>query len=862
MDSNSLDHEAPSEPTLAEINRSKTAKSGGSSEIDFFISRRGGAAAIAQEVADILKDEGYTVLVQDYDIAYTADFIGAMDDALKRCRHLIVLLTNDYTASKFTMMEVTNFLAAAGRTADERRLVVLRLDESEPEGILASRVYGNLVGISDLQERKARILAAAEGRSTATPRRHKLFENVAPRDLNFTGRDDRLTEIHRLLRNSDKQTSTTHVAIHGLGGIGKSSLAAEYAHRYAGEYSGVWWAPSEQRALLLSSLAILAGKLDQRLADESDQEKAAKAGLTRLAGFATPILLIYDNVESPEALRDLLPTTGARVLMTTRWTDWAGRAAEIKLNVLGEDAAAQFLQTRATRVDVPGAIRLANALGCLPLALDHAGAYCRLAGTSLTFDAYRNKIDTRITRAPKGYPESVALTFSIAIERAAAEHMQAETLLGIFAFLAPECIPLDLITEKFLQEDDRTEALMALSAVSLVEHRTLDDGSPAVTLHRLVQAAMRAQLLSQARTTQIVEMVLNCLLEAVPEGAYDEPRHWAQCAKLLPHVLAFHGHALAAGVQSMNFALLSNRIGEFLYARASLDLSKAFFSHAIDAGKSSFGVRHVAVANSMNNLANVLQEIGPGVEAEHLLREALSIQIEVLGTKHPSYARTLTSLSALLHDQGRLDEAESLLRDAIALGERTIGRTHPDVSMRIGNLATLLRSRGQLAQAEELYRESIHSGETSLGRGHPQVLIRLSSLALVLQAEGRLKEAEGLYLEAIESGEKSLGPDHPHLAICLQNLANLLRDAGRTTEAERLYVRALTIFEERIGEDHINTARVRSNFAKLLLATDRAHDAKELAEAALSVHKKILGPDHPWTQDSIEIISGALDALS
>ena len=238
----------------------------------------------------------------------------------------------------------------------------------------------------------------------------------------------------------------------------------------------------EQRALLLSSLAILAGKLDRRLADESDQEKAAKAGLTRLAGFATSFLLIYDDVKSPEALRDLLPTTGARVLMTTRWTDWAGRAAEIKLNVLGEDAAAQFLQTHATRSRCAGCDQcLANAFACRSRSIMRAH-YCRLAGTSLTFDAYRNKIDTRITRAPKGYPESVALTFSIAIERAAAEHMQAETLLGIFAFLAPERIPLDLITEKFLQEDDRTEALMALSAVSLVEHRTLDDGSPAVTL--------------------------------------------------------------------------------------------------------------------------------------------------------------------------------------------------------------------------------------------------------------------------------------------------------------------------------------------------------------------------------------------
>src|SRR5262245_32387881 len=464
------------------------------SEIDFFISRRGSTADVAQEVATVLKEEGYTVLVQDYDIAYASDFIAAIDNALKRCRHLILLLTKDYTTSEYTMMEVTNFLAAAGRAADERRLVILRLDDSTPEGILASRVYGDLGGIDDPQERKRRILAAAEGRSTATQRRHKLFENVAPRDLNFAGRDQTLSELHGLLRTADGAPALTCAAIHGMGGLGKWLLAAESAHRFAPDYSGVWWAPAEQRMLLISSLAALAGKLDPRLADEPDQEKAAKAGLARLAGFATPFLLIYDNVESPESLRELLPLSGARVLVTTRWADWAGRAAEVKLDLLSEEAAAQFLQTRAGRQDAPGAARLAKALGCLPLALDHAGAYCRLAGASMSFDAYRNKIDARIARAPKGYPDSVARTFSLAIEKAAVEQPAAEKLLGFLAFLAPERIPLDLISEEILDEDNRTDALIALSAVSLVEHQTLEDDAAGVALHRLVQAAMRAQL--------------------------------------------------------------------------------------------------------------------------------------------------------------------------------------------------------------------------------------------------------------------------------------------------------------------------------------------------------------------------------
>ena len=830
-------------------------------EVDFFISRRGGAAAVAQEVAEVVKEEGYTVLVQDYDIPHSANFIAEIHDALTRCRHLIVLLTKDYTASRFTMMEVTNFLAAAGRTVGECRLVVLRLEDCEPEGVLAGSVYADLFGIVDPAERKARILAAAEGRSTAQPRRHKLFENVPPHDDKFTGREDYLTEIHRLLTGSDKVAPGKPVALYGLGGTGKSSLAAEYAHRYANDYAGVWWAPAEQRTLLVSSLATLGGKLDPRFANVSDDETAAKAALARLAGFATPLLLIYDNVETPEDLRDLLPSTGLRIFMTTQWSDWSGRAAEVRLDSLREDSAALFLQARADRSDSLGALRLAQALGCLPLALDHAGAYCRLVGQSLSFDDYRKKIDARITRPPKGYPKSVARTFNMAIERAAADTPHAETLLGMFAFLAPERIPLDLLTESLLQEDDRSEALMALASVSLIEHHTSEGGAPAVTLHRMVQAAMRARLALNGAVKGVLEKVTDCLLAAVPEGAYDEPLLWPTCAKLLPHVLAFREHASAVAIQNGNFALLCDRMGEYLYARASLEPARVFFREAVDVGRVALGPRDLAVAKALNNLALVLHDLYPNNDVEPLFREALDIERERVGVGHHSYGRTLTSLANVLSGRGRLDEAEALLREAITLGEKALGRGHRDVAMRLGNLATLLHSKGQNREAEALFRESIESGEASLGRGHPQFIVRLNNLALLLQSENRAKEAESLYKEAIDGSEKCLGAEHVYLGTCLQNLANLLRDTGRASDAEPLYVRAIDILVQNLGIDHVLTARARTNYAKLLREAGRIRDAREHALAALAVHVKALGENHRWTQDSKKVVEACGDEM-
>jgi len=820
------------------------ARDAQSSGIDFFISRRGSAAAVAQEVAEVLKEEGYTILVQDYDIPHSANFIAAMHDALTRSRHLIVLLTKDYAASRFTMMELTNFLAAAGRSADDRRLVVLRVDDCEPEGILAGAVFGDLVCIADPVERKRRILAAAEGRSTAQPRRHRLFEDVPPRDAKFTGRDDNLAAIHDLLAGGG------HVALYGLGGTGKSALAAEYAHRFANDYAGVWWAPAEQRTPLVASLAALGGRLDPRLANVSDQETAARAGLARLAGVAAPMLLIYDNVETPDIVRDLLPARGARVLMTTQWSDWAGRAAEVKLDTLREDIAAQFLQLRTERSDPAGALRLAQALGCLPLALEHAGAYCRLAGRSLSFDDYRKRIDTHVTRPPRGYPASVARTFAMAIEKAAAETPHAETLLGLFAFLAPERIPLDLVGEDILDIEARSDALMALASTSLIEHQELADAAPAVTVHRLVQAAMRSRLTANAVATGVLETLAGCLAAAVPEGAYDSPAHWPACSQLLPHVLAFREHAAAAGLKSSAFALVCDRIGEFLYARGSLESAKLMFRQAVDVGRHVFGSRDLAVAKATNNLALVMHDLDPSGDAEALLREALDIERECVSEEHSSYGRTLTSLASVLSARGRIEAAETALREAIALGERTLGRSHRDVAMRLSNLATLLHRKGQNREAEALLREAIASGEASLGRDHPQVIVRLNDLALLLHGENRTNEAEALYREAVEAIEKKLGADHLYLATCLHNLANLLRDMGRTGEAEPLYLRAIAIMAQNLGIDHVASARARANYATLLRMTGRIGEAHEHALAAVAVHAKALGDDHRWTLES------------
>jgi tetratricopeptide (TPR) repeat protein len=491
---------------------------GDDKQVDFFISRRGASAAVAQEVAQVLLDEHYTVIGQDFDFRPGQNFVALMDDALKRARHLIVLLTKDYGNSPYTQdLELFPWIAQQASPGRDQRIVLLRLDDVDPTGIIAGIIFVDLVGVSDPEERKKRILAAAEGRPIASPRRPKLFENVPQRDLNFTGRDQQLDELHAILMPPDKPADITRAAIHGLAGVGKSSLVAEYTYRHAADYAGVWWAPAERRKDLVESLAQLAAHLDSALARDGDQGKTARAALDRVSRGAIPFLLVYDNVETPEELRDLLPSSGARVLITTRWPDWSGRAAVVKLNVLPPAAAAEFLQKRASRSDLEGAGRLAKELGYLPVALDHAGAYCAL-DRSLSFDDYRERIQALIGHVPTGapYPLSVAKTFGLAIEKAIATSASAERLLGFCAFLDPDGIPLDLIKRAVLGQDERSEALHALTAVSLIEFHEAD-GMQLVRVHRLVQAAMRARLTRQDQIEASTGLAVECLVHALKQ---------------------------------------------------------------------------------------------------------------------------------------------------------------------------------------------------------------------------------------------------------------------------------------------------------------------------------------------------------
>ena len=808
--------------------------------VDYFISRRGGAAEIAREVAAILRAAGYTVKLQDSDIVPADNFVGEMHDMLIDCRHFIAIMTRDYASSPYTRAEWTNFFKLERESNGTRRLIPLRVEDFKPEGLFAARVYADLVGVTDPQRRREIVLAAVaaktvepktverkpvepkpvDGKAAApAPPSGKKLCGVPPRNPDFTGRRQLMTKMHRMLHPRERHTTVAPIAIHGLGGVGKTSLAAEYARLYQKEYAGVWWAPAESRAVLLGSLAEFAGVLDPRLADGKEAEKTVKAGFEKLAEGAVPWLLIYDNVRNRDDIADLTPDAGARLVLTTRWTDWSGYAEEFPIDVLAAEAAADLLLKHTGRSDREGATRLASALGCLPLALHQAGGYAKLTG--ITFDGYAQRCQELIARAPWGAVRqpTVRGTFTIAIEKAIAECPATDALLAFLAVLASERVRLDLVDDTILPEDKRSEALMALSAVSLIAQDPFPDGTEAISIHRLVREAMKWRLEQSQRLGPTIDKAVARLADAFPDDGFMEPKSAPRCKQLLPHALTL--------------------------------------CQIAQEGKHTT----VALAQLLDAAANYLNGCSEYAPAEPLYRSAIAIGESLLGPDHRSIGEWKNNLGNLLLNSGRNREAEIAYREAILIGTKADGGETPRIATRINNLGVVMLRSGQYPLAEELFRKAIAISEKAYGPRNRHVAARINNLAVVLAKTNRLAEAEELHRRAIALGSATLGEDHPRVTYWRTELANAIRAAQRYDEAEAIYRDAIARLVEIHGDAHLSVGNTRDELARLLLEVGRAEDARGEAAQALAIREKSLGADHDWTRRTADLLADALAAL-
>ena len=569
------------------------------------------------------------------------------------------------------------------------------------------------IAFKDRNELGRLVLRQLPGRTGGGTPIHLPYPSLGPL---FKGRDAFLSAIHDSLTQGTGTAITA--AIHGLGGVGKTRAAVEYAWAHHPTLSAALLIPARTPAGLTTALAELTAPLGLPT-DQSDaqREAAVLAWLNDHPGW----LLILDNADSPEAMQAATALMGrlhgGHVLLTTRLTTLPGAFRRLPLDVLPPEAAADLLlEASVGRRPAPDdrvqALLLAEALGGLALALTHAAAYVAARGLSL--ERYRGLLATAFDRligysAPTvtQYERSTAATLALSVAQLTDA---GRALLERLAFLAHAPVPDFLMDVPVpdLGEEDLTEALADLAAYSLVT-RDLEAGT--FTVHRLVREITRRALspdAERARLTQALGWV-----NAAFTGDPQDVRDWLRLDPLAEHAEAVALAARAAGIADPTARLMGD-LGVLFHVKARYDRAESMMDGALALTEASRGKDHPDLAVDLNNLAQLLEATNRLGEAEPLMRRALAIDEASYGAEHPLVAIRLNNLGSLMYATDRLGEAEPLVRRMVVIFlkfQRATGHPHPHREAVLANHAHLLRAMGRdeafiAAEQQAMHREA------------------------------------------------------------------------------------------------------------------------------------------------------------
>ena len=710
---------------------------------------------------------------------------------------------------------------------------VTRLQGQRLEGMLAQ-----LVG---------QVMALAQAGGGPQPLRKPV--RLPPRPVFLAGREELLAEVGTRLAAED-HPGPQLVALCGLGGGGKTSVAVEYAHRHLAEVGVAWQFPAEDATVLAAGFGELAAQLGERgLADARDPVASVHAVL---AGSSVPWLLVFDNAVDMASVAAFLPPAGpGRVLITSQNPNWPGQMLDVP--VLDPDVAAGFLIRRTGDQDRQAARDLAGMLGGLPLALEQAAAYTQAVGGTLAgyLVLFRQRRAEMLARGePTGYDKTVASTWALAFDRLQDTAPGAVGLLRLLAFCAPEAIPLRLLLQSRpglveqlggevvpvlapLLEDPLAagDAVAALCRYSLIVPAA--EGS--VSVHRLVQAVTADQM--PAELTKQWQQATSALIEdAIPRDTV-LPETWPTCAALLPHALT------ALADDSDGIAWIAYYLGFCGSYAAALDLQR----RVLDARERVFGPEDADTLAVRSTLAEWTGQAGDPAAARDLFAELLPVDERIHGPEHPDTLITRGGLARWTGQAGDPAAARDMLTALLPVHQRILGPEHPDTLTTRGELAEWTGQTGDPAAARDMLAALLPVYERTLGPEHRHTLTSRGELARWIGEAGDPAAARDMLAALLPVSERILGPEHPNTLLARGNLVSWTGEAGDPAAARDMLAELLPVLEHVLGPEHRHTLTARHELARWTWeAGDRAA-ARDMLAALLPVRERILGPEHPDT---------------
>lgn len=736
---------------------------------------------------------------------------------------------------------------------------------SSVAGVAAVAVAGWQVRIGIADHRLRQAAARRDGKIgtsavNAAPSAEPVVRPVRlpPRAPVLAGREDLLAELHARLADGPGPRT---VALCGMGGAGKTSIAVEYGHRHLGEVVVCWQLPAEEPVLLEAEFAVLAAELGVR--GPGDARDPVASVHAALAGQETEWLLIFDNAPDLASVERFLPPAGpGRVLVTTQSQHWPSDQA-LQVPVLGTEAAADFLVSRVGRGGHRESAELARELGGLPLALAQAAAYMQTTGISIEayLPMYRSRQADLLARGEAaGHPATVAVTLGLALSELEDRDPAALGLVRLLAFLAPEPVPLgllfhdggadelrrqmpDLITPLLGDPVAIGDSIAALRRYSLASPA----GDDTVLVHRLVRAVTRAGLSPEAvaQWKQAAAAMVEAALPANPEL----PVAYPVCAMLLPHVriavnpasdgmsriakylTASGGHRSALETwQQVSDAYVSHEDygPEHPDAlRARLDLAYAIgwgtgnyrralkhYAGVVSDADRVLGYEHPITLRARDMYAYFTQTAtGDSRDALGQENQVIPVFERVLGPEHPDTLVARLHLAVFTGNMGDYRNAIDQCVNLLPVVERILGREHPYTFLARMHLAAFTGGAGDSGDASDQYEELLPAIESALGAGHPYTLRTRSNRVLSMADEGDIGEAHHQFAEFLPAIQRVHGSEHPIFLIARDNYAALTGMVGDTGSAREQDEELIPHLERILGSEHVECVIARSNLA-------------------------------------------------
>ncbi len=686
--------------------------------------------------------------------------------------------------------------------------------------------------------------------------RPAVWGDVPPRNPVFTGREALLQTLRRQLTN--RVTALLPHALHGLGGVGKTQLAIEYAYRFQSSYELVWWVSAEQPALMRQSLTELARRLGLVQADDMDTTRslAAVYDALRTGRPYSRWLLIFDNATRPEDLSPFLSNPGGHLLITSRNYNWSGIAQTVAVDVFNRPESIELLTRRLNALPPAEADHLAELLGDLPLALEQAANW--INATAMPVAEYMDLLEKRIGAAlaegtSATYDTPVAMVFGLAFERLAEQNSPALQVLQLCAFFGAEPISMRLLPRGRYAQNlpgvlaatlrDDLRLRRAIRDIGRFGLAKVDPARNSIQVHRLVQAILRERLSPEQQVVYRTS-VQEILAAYDPGDPTDDPGTWTLHAEIGPHVEA--SQAVDSDDDATRNVVLDQIrylyvVGDYVSSR---DLGMVAYGKWLE----KLGDAHDLVIVTARFLGNAMRSTGMIQAARELNQRTLEVARRALEPEHEHLLAIENSVGADLRITGDWIATRALDEELLARHREVFGEDDPNTLRVANNLGVDMRLLGEFDKAYTLDMDTWTRRRRVLGDDHPDTLHSVTTgLSRDLYGLGRYQEAIELQRHWLEVLRSKLSPNHANVLLASRIHAASLRKAGHAHEALQLSREVVRRRKDGYGEHHNETLSAMLTLFTVLARVDRLAEAKSVGEDTIAGYRRTVGDHHVFT---------------